>query len=209
MTWILGISLVALWIGVVATCRYAAGQGWRWGWRLDGTASVGEGPYRGATVAIRKPRRLPVVCAVSAVLGVAWGTITLLILAPAGALFCLIGVAMVAEGVLAGVGAVLFLGVTLYGFFIGPRLMGLVSDLVVRTRDSGERIERVAKATLAHHALVAASMLLLSAGADLWHLLGWSGIPCAIGLAHGGLLLRASALFAALDRDDRSAQPSV
>jgi hypothetical protein len=52
---------------------------------------------------------------------------------------------------------------------------------------------------------VAASMLLLSAGADLWHLLGWSGIPCAIGLAHGGLLLRASAVFAAIDRDDRSA----
>jgi hypothetical protein len=211
MVWILGISLVAITIGVLATWRQAAGQGWRWGWRLDGTASVGEGAYRGATVALRRPRRLPVVCAVTAVVGIAWGTLTLLFLAPAGVLFCTIGVGLVAEGVLAGVGVVLFIGVTLHGFLIGPRLMALVSDLVVRRPEAAERIERTAKATLGHHAAAAASTLFLSVGADLWHLLGWTGIACAIGLAHGGLLLRARRVLAAIDRDDRAAAavPSV
>ena len=202
MSVVLIIVAVALAVGGLVTWTQARGQRWRWGWRAVTTPAVGEGLYRSADVTLRAPRSIPLVCTVAAVTSAAWGMLTLFVFMPAGMLGCTVAAPYGASRLLGVIG---FLGLTvviLHAFPLGTALMGLARILTRRPPNAAALVARTAKFSLAHHAVVAAVFATCFPVEDAvwWALL--AGVPCAIGLAHAGLLLTARAALIRLDLED-------
>lgn len=208
MDWIVGIGgglcALALLAGIVATRRAARGHGWRWGRTVETGPSVGEGAYRSALVGIERPRRMPAICALASVTAFACGVLTVGVCAPAGAalfyaaVFLIIGKAWWFGLGVAGLGVAI-----VCGCIIGPRLVGAVHVLSVRHARSAGKVASLARQTLVHHVLVAASLALLCSGAGGDPILhAFYAIPCAMGAAQAALLLGARATLARLDRED-------
>jgi hypothetical protein len=204
MSWIVVVSTFGLALGLLVTWTSARGQRWRWGWRAGGQAEVGEGAYRSASVVVREPRRMPVIFAIASVTSVVWGTMMMFVFAPAGLLLFIVLAPFVGHGLAVLLGAVGMIGATLHGFGLGWRLIRVVTPLTVRTPSSEESIQRIIIATVAHHGLVVASFALICAGAAEWEWFWLAWLPCSIGLAQAGLLVRARSALVRIDREDRA-----
>lgn len=198
-----GVTLLALLAGIIATWAAARGNRWRWGRTVETGPSVGEGAYRRAPVRIERPRRMPAVCALASVTAFAWGVLTVGVFVPAGALYFYVAIcAIIADHWWFPIGAIGLLVAVIRGCVVGPRLAGAVRALTVRTSDSAGSVGAVARQSLIHHALVAAAIYLVSSGAGADPVAYVCAIPCAIGAAQAVLLLGARATLARLDRED-------
>jgi hypothetical protein len=202
MIWLIGIACGALAFGAAVTLDMARGQRWRWGRTLEPGPAVGDGAYRSAPVAIEKPRRLPAVCGLASVTAVAWGTLTACVFAPMGALGCLCSIPRFDEqGWTFALGTAVLFALSVRGFAIGARLMGMASVLAVRRVDSAARAGQVARESLVHHALVGAGLALWLGKVGLVGLL-FITIPSAIGAGQAALLLVARRVLHRLDSED-------
>lgn len=110
-------------------------------------------------------------------------------------------------GIAGAIGFVGLFAVTIHGFVLGPRLIGLVGPLTVRTSVSGPTVGRAAIVSLAHHLLVTASCALVGLAMETWIWPALTAPPLLLGAAHALLLRRARATLDRLDRDD-ACQPA-
>lgn len=161
---------------------------WRWG-TSEAKVVAPAGGYRDAALTQEVARPVPPLIPLVASTGFVWAAITLLVFAPAGALFT-----MMLEG--HRLACVCFLTVTVSGFGLGIGLIVAGLDLV-RCRERAPSTARsVGTWSLVHHAavLVATCVTAAAEGGDSAALILVAAVPCALGALHAFGLLRAAQL---------------
>ncbi|MFW5920464.1 MAG: hypothetical protein ACOCUS_01390 [Polyangiales bacterium] len=189
MALVLGIIGFALLAGIVP----AWWLGWRyrerWGTKVAGARQRGAGPYRRGRVIERVPRGVPGVVRAAAIVGTAWGILTLVVMVPLG-LCALVGVAG-ASAWTAIVGVPAFVVLTFDAVALAP-LLCAASVSLLRVDGDPDWLRRLTRWTTWHHAGALALMVMMGAvRTQLAFLFLVALVPSLIGLLHACLLQQA------------------
>lgn len=176
------LALMTLASAVGLPLLYGRARHGRWGVRPGPGVSTGDAPYRDVRVRDDIPSGAPSVLRTAAALNGAWGMLTLLVFAPAGALFM-----MVLSNTMP-LSMLLFLVVSIDGFILPFVLFAAGRRLL--QREDLDKAQRAVKWSIVHHAAVFAAAVvtaLLMEGRGV-ALVVPTGIACAIGVGLARLL---------------------
>jgi len=186
VSWLVGVVLIALCASTVLVVALSRHWSWRWGTVRGPARRAGEGAYRSAETRPMRPRGVPARVRWAAGTSIAWGVVTLLVFAPAGALL----VALLADG--GNDAAVLVLPLLLVvvdGLVLPFGLFAAAGRLLRNSPGSTDGARRIATWSTIHHAAVLLVMAALGISElEALMLLLMSGVPCGIGLAQAWLL---------------------
>lgn len=174
---VLGTAGLVFWLG--------RRHGWRWGVVHETvTAGAGPGAYREGTLTRSRLRGTPASVTWGAGIGIVWGVLTCVVLAPAGCLLCLVFTDRFALGV------PLLLAVCLDGFALGVALVA--GGIAALRADAQPLIRRLAVWTGAHHLAVMLVFVLAAVVEQQFaFLIVLAALPCVLGVLHALLLWRA------------------
>ncbi|MDQ3034805.1 MAG: hypothetical protein M3Y87_20515 [Myxococcota bacterium] len=171
----------------------------RWGRMAAPARMVGEGAYRRGVVRSWVPRGTPIRVVLVGAMGVAWGTLTGAVLAPAGLVF-LLAPAHVEPGLqmmltMSGLGV---FGTALGGIALGCVLVRTSCALLERAPDVLDRALPTAMWSAIHHVLVLTSFVLFAIHEREPAIAFAVAVPCSIGLAHAWALAHGARYVARL-----------
>jgi hypothetical protein len=194
----------ALLVALLLTSWWARSDDARWGTEWRSARLVRAGPYRSSILGRPIPRAPPARVVVVGGLGIAWGLITSVILAPAALLF--LTAPLRANSSAAGIAPTSVIGAiaaALGALALGGCLIAVSRALLRREHDVLDRACLVAAWSSIHHASVLGAFALFAIHEGCPGIAALVSIPCGLGVLHAvALVLAARSATAASERDE-------
>jgi len=195
-------------VAFVLTASWARHGRHRWGHEPGRAAVVGAGAYRRGIVRSWVPRKTPVLVALVAGAGVAWGLVTTIVFAPGGLVFLLAPVRHEpSTQLLLALSALGAWGASVSGFPLGVSLIASAHALLTRDDELVDRALPIAAWSMVHHACVLLAFTLFAIHERNPLIAAAVAIPCGLGFLHALALAHVARSVAVLPIDDPTSEP--
>jgi hypothetical protein len=205
---VLRTTVLAAIVASALTASWARRGRHRWGREPGPAAVVGAGAYRRGIVRSWVPRKIPLVVAMVAGAGVAWGLVTTIVFAPGGLVFLLAPVRHEpSTQLLLALSALGAWGASVSGFPLGVSLIACGHALLTRDEELAERAVPIAAWSMVHHACVLLAFTLFAVHERDPRIAIAVSIPCALGMLHAAALAHVAREVASMPIDDSTREP--